>query len=777
MATGPGTQTRRIQIAIDTSGSPELKELANQLGGINETTKTLAGSLKALAGYAATFLGGLGVRELANFSDEIQEINDRLLALTGNQTTATTLLEQLGQVARNTDQSLQGTADTYLKLGNALKDAKLDSSSLLDLTQTLLNSFRLSGTSAEQAASSVNQLAASFQLGGIKARDLRNILKENTTLAQALRKEFGNNLFSAAQDGFISVGKLAQVLYKNMGDINARAELLGATFAESLGKGLDAFKVKVFEINQSLGLSGGFAGVMDTVIKNMGTFITLGAIIAASTIPAITLQVIKLTVALLALNPAAAILTGGLALGLGAVVAAFGNSTDIGDLVNQLKVGFAEFKAILDDLVAKFYDFLAAIGKFAPSGSAASNAVSTYQALSKAAKQAAQDSRVHAQALQIEYEAQKSLTAQQQQSAANAAKNAQAVSKLNAAFAPDLTPEQMLAALNAEFRQGSIDVAQYNQQIQNVDIASAQKKFRDGKIDLDKYQQALRNFDTYNLNQSLKKGQIGFEQFDDAIRNQKLDKLKADLDAGRISLEQFNHELASTQNTFSAGGAFRTGLQDYLTSIGTTTQQVAHLITQTFQGLEDQLVNFVKKGQFNFAQFTQNVLDDLLRIIIRMSIIQPLAGGLLSAFTPTASAAGNYGAAGTSNTSYANVAAHGATFDGGIAKFAAGGVVSSPTMFGYGSGKTGLMGEAGPEAIVPLKRGSGGDLGVKASLTPVTVNIINQNGSNVQQQQTTGPNGEQQIDVIITNTVRDGLASGKYDRAFKSNFGIPRKGS
>ncbi|MFN3321011.1 MAG: phage tail tape measure protein [Allorhizobium sp.] len=50
---------------------------------------------------------------------------------------------------------------------------------------------------------------------------------------------------------------------------------------------------------------------------------------------------------------------------------------------------------------------------------------------------------------------------------------------------------------------------------------------------------------------------------------------------------------------------------------------------------------------------------------------------------------------------------------GRVMPFAAGGVVSAPTYFPM-SGGTGLMGEAGAEAILPLKRGSDGALGVAA---------------------------------------------------------------
>ncbi len=72
--------------------------------------------------------------------------------------------------------------------------------------------------------------------------------------------------------------------------------------------------------------------------------------------------------------------------------------------------------------------------------------------------------------------------------------------------------------------------------------------------------------------------------------------------------------------------------------------------------------------------------------------------------------------------------ARGGVFRGGrVQPFAAGGVVAAPTYFPMAGG-AGLMGEAGPEAILPLGRGPDGRLGVAAGGAPtrpvsVTVNI------------------------------------------------------
>jgi phage-related minor tail protein len=61
-----------------------------------------------------------------------------------------------------------------------------------------------------------------------------------------------------------------------------------------------------------------------------------------------------------------------------------------------------------------------------------------------------------------------------------------------------------------------------------------------------------------------------------------------------------------------------------------------------------------------------------------------------------------------------------------VQPFAKGGVIGSPNYFPLSSGRVGLAGEAGPEAIMPLSRGPDGRLGVAASGGPaqhVTVNI------------------------------------------------------
>jgi phage-related minor tail protein len=68
-------------------------------------------------------------------------------------------------------------------------------------------------------------------------------------------------------------------------------------------------------------------------------------------------------------------------------------------------------------------------------------------------------------------------------------------------------------------------------------------------------------------------------------------------------------------------------------------------------------------------------------------------------------------------------ASGGSFSQGRVMPFATGGIVSSPTMFPMRGGR-GLMGEAGPEAIMPLSRGADGKLGVQAAGGGRPINVV-----------------------------------------------------
>ena len=159
-------------------------------------------------------------------------------------------------------------------------------------------------------------------------------------------------------------------------------------------------------------------------------------------------------------------------------------------------------------------------------------------------------------------------------------------------------------------------------------------------------------------------------------------------------------------------GQNKSPLQSFAESAFDIAKQTEEAFVNAFKGAEDAIVTFVQTGKLNFKDLANSIIGDLTRMFVRYAITQPL----FKAIFP--------------NIKFAK----GGVVDAGnkISKFAYGGIVSKPTIFPMANGM-GLMGEAGPEAIMPLKRGRGGKLGVQSSggVGNIVVNV-DASGSSVQ---------------------------------------------
>ena len=115
------------------------------------------------------------------------------------------------------------------------------------------------------------------------------------------------------------------------------------------------------------------------------------------------------------------------------------------------------------------------------------------------------------------------------------------------------------------------------------------------------------------------------------------------------------------------------------------------------------------------------------------------------------------------------LAAKGNVFqNGNILPFAKGGIVKQPTIFPMANGGTGLMGEAGAEAVMPLRRMSNGRLGVEAENNnnkAVNVNIYNQSGASVE----TRKRDDGSMDIFIRK-VNEALSSERTSSGFKAAY-------
>lgn len=242
--------------------------------------------------------------------------------------------------------------------------------------------------------------------------------------------------------------------------------------------------------------------------------------------------------------------------------------------------------------------------------------------------------------------------------------------------------------------------------------------------------------------------------------------------------EWINAEIKKLEDDRVSGA--KTGLEDYAKTAMDVAGNIQNAVENAFKGMEDALVDFCMTGKLDFADFANSIIRDILRIHIQSQITGVLASAIGGYFGGTSVVQGT-GINTAAQQGIPNVITtwgQGGAFPAGISTHS-NSVVNKPTLFSFAQG-AGVFGEAGPEAIMPLTRLPGGDLGVKAepnkTATPImTVNIHEAPGTQTRVEQSEdGQNLNiiiEQVEQAMTGRMERGTGmapfmDGRYGRVY-----------
>lgn len=319
-----------------------------------------------------------------------------------------------------------------------------------------------------------------------------------------------------------------------------------------------------------------------------------------------------------------------------------------------------------------------------------------------------------------------------------------------------------------EFEQqfNTLTLNEYAQRQFNLEVASAENDLLRGKIELQQsFNKSIQDLVAGQIAAGTVDSEKAAEERQNLINNRDLSLASLDTQyAGRVRLANLEKDR-----------------HDYN---GKREQEYAKLVEHSVDMMADSFINFAKTGKFSFKSLADAVIEDIIRIEMRMRLMQ-IAGseggflGMAKSFLSFGGTANPSGATGADMSLFYGPSAKGNVYDTGLMKFAKGGsftnsIVNSPTMFKFAQG-TGLMGEAGPEAIMPLKRDGQGNLGVRTNQQQQNVEVVVNNfgSEKATTKETTDSRGNRKIEVVIGDMVAGeiGRSGSSIQQSLSGNFG------
>lgn len=215
------------------------------------------------------------------------------------------------------------------------------------------------------------------------------------------------------------------------------------------------------------------------------------------------------------------------------------------------------------------------------------------------------------------------------------------------------------------------------------------------------------------------------------------------------------------------------------------------------EAVGEQFVNFAKTGKSSFEDLTSsfgNMVESMIYDLIKLQIQKQVSGlldmGISAAvgyFTGGSTTGSSQYALTSGGSGLASMGggtgltfkpqANGGAWNNGVQMYAKGGVFDGPTMFGH-SGGLGVLGEAGAEAVMPLKRDANGSLGVavtggSSSGSNVEVVINNYGSEKATTTETTDSRGNRKINISIGEMVSGEISrSGSaVQKSMQSTYG------
>lgn len=162
------------------------RSLTDLVPGSEKVSATIGKVGSAISALAGLSFAGLGLKQLADMADAFTSLNARLNLATGSVQAATVKFEQLREIANKSQQPLADIAQVYLGIQRAAGDLGASQNQLIQFTNGVAASLKLSGTSGQAASGALLQLSQMMGGTNVQAQEFNSLVDGAPVLLRAV---------------------------------------------------------------------------------------------------------------------------------------------------------------------------------------------------------------------------------------------------------------------------------------------------------------------------------------------------------------------------------------------------------------------------------------------------------------------------------------------------------------------------------------------------------------------------------------------------------------
>ena len=265
------SMTQRMR-GVGNAADESAKKASDGFGGV----------LKAVGGLASAYAALNALKSMARISDETAMATARINGLTGSTVETAKAQQQLFDISQRLQVPYAEAVSSFARMLPAVQAMGGGVKETTRLTDILVTTAKLSGSSATEAAASAQQFAQALGSGMLAGDELKSILENNSTLARSMAAGLGvsvGELRRLGSEGKLTSDLVANTLLKSYDDIKSKAGDLPVTVGGAWTQITNSFTKLITSTENSTGI---FAGLVK-ILQEVGSVITALASTFSST--------------------------------------------------------------------------------------------------------------------------------------------------------------------------------------------------------------------------------------------------------------------------------------------------------------------------------------------------------------------------------------------------------------------------------------------------------------------------------------------------------------